>query len=34
MITEVGQWLEPTSTGSLSSRLYIDPRSAEVIVTR
>lgn len=33
MITEVGDWLEPTEYGSLVSRLYIDPRSAEVIVT-
>jgi len=33
MITEVGEWLEPTEYGSLVSRLYIDPRSAEVIVT-
>jgi len=32
MITEVGEWLEPTEYGSLVSRLYIDPRSAEVIV--
>ena len=33
MITEVGEWLEATEYGSLVSRLYIDPRSAEVIVT-
>ncbi|HOB17744.1 MAG TPA: ATP-dependent DNA helicase [Candidatus Methanoculleus thermohydrogenotrophicum] len=33
MITEVGEWLEPTEYGALVSRLYIDPRSAEVIVT-
>ncbi|NLA38886.1 MAG: ATP-dependent DNA helicase, partial [Methanomicrobiales archaeon] len=33
MITEVGEWLESTEYGSLVSRLYIDPRSAEVIVT-
>lgn len=32
MITEVGEWLEATEYGSLVSRLYIDPRSAEVIV--
>jgi helicase len=32
MITEVGEWLEPTEYGSLVSRLYVDPRSAEVIV--
>ncbi len=32
MITEVREWLEPTEYGSLVSRLYIDPRSAEVIV--
>ncbi|BBL67029.1 ATP-dependent DNA helicase [Methanoculleus chikugoensis] len=32
MITEVGEWLETTEYGSLVSRLYIDPRSAEVIV--
>lgn len=32
MITEVGEWLEPTEYGGLVSRLYIDPRSAEVIV--
>ena len=32
MITEVGEWLEPTEYGSLVSRLYIAPRSAEVIV--
>lgn len=33
MITEVGEWLEPTEYGSLVSRLYVDPRSAETIVT-
>ncbi|MCK9277492.1 MAG: ATP-dependent DNA helicase [Methanoculleus sp.] len=33
MISEVGEWLEATEYGSLVSRLYIDPRSAEVIVT-
>ncbi|MCK9307400.1 MAG: ATP-dependent DNA helicase [Methanoculleus sp.] len=33
MITEVGEWLEATEYGSLVSRLYIDPRSAETIVT-
>ncbi|NMC88101.1 MAG: ATP-dependent DNA helicase, partial [Methanomicrobiales archaeon] len=32
MITEVGEWLEPTEYGSLVSRLYVDPRSAEAIV--
>ncbi len=32
MITEVGEWIEATEYGSLVSRLYIDPRSAEVIV--
>ncbi len=32
MITEVGEWLEATEYGSLVSRLYIDPRSAEIIV--
>jgi helicase len=33
MITEVGEWVEATEYGSLVSRLYIDPRSAETIVT-
>jgi helicase len=33
MITDIGDWLEPTEYGSLVSRLYIDPRSAEIIVT-
>ncbi|MDK2863342.1 MAG: ATP-dependent helicase [Methanomicrobiaceae archaeon] len=33
MITDVGGWLEATEYGSLVSRLYIDPRSAELIVT-
>jgi helicase len=33
MIMEVGEWLEATEYGSLVSRLYIDPRSAELIAT-
>jgi len=33
MITDVGGWLDTTDYGSLVSRLYIDPRSAELIVT-
>jgi len=33
MVTDVGGWLEATDYGSLVSRLYIDPRSAELIVT-
>ncbi|KUG20021.1 putative ski2-type helicase [hydrocarbon metagenome] len=31
MILEVGEWLEATEYGSLVSRLYIDPRSAELV---
>lgn len=33
MILEVGEWIEPTEYGSLVSRLYLDPRSAETIAT-
>ncbi|MFA5612857.1 MAG: ATP-dependent DNA helicase [Methanoculleus sp.] len=33
MITEVGEWLEPTEYGSLVSRLYVNPMSAEIIVS-
>lgn len=33
MILEVGEWIEPTEYGSLVSRLYLNPWSAERIAT-
>lgn len=33
MVTEVGEHLMATESGSIVSRLYIDPRSAEMILT-